>query len=66
MIERQYGHVIIVCDDCGETFMGGKGEPFEVVWADAKDEGWTVTKDGDEWVHWCHQPCEPSPARRAA
>lgn len=59
MIERQYGRIIFVCDDCGETFEA-TSRNFDEAWGEAKEEGWTVTKHGDVWVHWCHQPCEPS------
>lgn len=59
MIERQYGRIIFVCDDCGETHEASSRE-FNEAWAEARDEGWSATKDGEKWVHWCHQPCEPS------
>ena len=60
MIERQYGRIIFVCDDCGETYEASSRD-FTEAWAEARDdEGWSVTKDGETWLHWCHQPCEPS------
>jgi hypothetical protein len=58
-IERQYGRIIFVCDDCGNTFEASSRD-FEGAWHEAKEEGWTVTQKGKDWVHWCHQPCEPS------
>lgn len=58
--DRQYGHIIIECDgDCdGTTFMLGVGDPFENVWNEAKEEGWTARKDGLTWRHYCPH-CEP-------
>jgi hypothetical protein len=43
------------CDTCGtnEVFDGD----FDECIAEAKDEGWIVRKDGDEWVHYCDVGC---------
>lgn len=58
MIERQYGRIIFVCDDCGETFEATSRD-FTEAWSETKGEGWITTKQGDVWIHWCRQPCEP-------
>lgn len=53
MIDRQHGKIVIECDSCKETFAGEKGEEFDVVWAAAKRDGWTVRKIAKEWLHGC-------------
>lgn len=57
-IDRQYGRVIFICDDCGEAFEASSRD-FQEALAEMKEEGWTITKKGDDWIHWCHQPCDP-------
>lgn len=66
-VDRQYGRVIFICDDCGESYEASSRD-FTEAWAEAKDEGWTVTHAHRDapWVHWCHQPCEPSHEQEAA
>lgn len=54
MIDRQYGRIIFVCDDCGEGFEAHSRD-FDEAWQEAKEEGWTY--EGN--VHWCHKPCAP-------
>lgn len=53
MIDRQGGKIIFECDSCDETFDGGDGEEFSVVWNAAKREGWKSRKVREEWVHGC-------------
>ena len=53
MIDRQFGKVVISCDSCDETFEGEKGEPFDAIWAAAKEEGWRTRKIANEWLHGC-------------
>jgi hypothetical protein len=60
MIDRQYGFLIFVCDDCGNAHVTGTKD-FEKAWAEAKEEGWTATrKSAGGWTHWCNKPCTPS------
>ena len=60
-IDRQYGRIIIVCDDCGEGFEANSRDFAEAI-REFKDNGGLITKRGDEWVHWCREPCEPGDA----
>lgn len=52
-IERQYGEVMFVCDECGDE--GPSDESFNYMKSLAKRDGWLVTKDDetDEWIHIC-------------
>ena len=52
MIDRQFGHVIIECDSCNETFTI-ESDDFMETWNAAKREGWRSRKIGDEFVHGC-------------
>ena len=56
MIDRQHGRIIIECDACDETFEGGIGDDFDVVWPAARSEGWQARKIGDQWAHICPDP----------
>jgi Fe2+ or Zn2+ uptake regulation protein len=51
-LDRQYGHVIMCCDSCGETLEGDQGE-FDEFIAQAKRAGWRIRKIGGEWAHDC-------------
>jgi hypothetical protein len=62
-IDRQYGFLIISCDDCEHTFMGNKADDFDAVWSAARDEGWKARKVVNEWMHFCGQPCEPGESK---
>lgn len=53
MIDRQHGRIIIECDSCDETFDGGDGDEFRVVWGEAKKAGWRTRKIANEWLHGC-------------
>lgn len=52
MIDRQHGKIQIECDSCDSVYEGTSDE-FDSVWAAAKDEGWSVRKINDVWVHGC-------------
>ena len=52
MIERQHGKIQIECDSCGQVF-DGDTDDWDVVWTDAKDEGWRARKRDDKWTHAC-------------
>lgn len=53
MIERYSGMMQLVCE-CGvsqpRTY---EADEFSVMVSDAKDDGWRITKEDDEWVHTC-------------
>lgn len=53
MIDRQFNRIVIECDSCDELFSGDVGEEFEIVWAEAKREGWRTRKIANEWLHGC-------------
>lgn len=52
-IERQYGNVMLVCDECGENTEAEEGFGYMIETASA--DGWLITKDEDtdEWTHLC-------------
>lgn len=52
-IERQYNDVMLICDECGDECCAC--DSFNECLAQAKDDGWLITKDEDtdEWVHLC-------------
>lgn len=53
MIERSHGAIIIRCDFCNDHYEGSPDEDFQIVWEQAKDEGWRVAKIANEWIHEC-------------
>lgn len=58
--ERQHGMVVFICDGCDDDFESGTDDFLDAV-ASLKDEGWLITRSGDEeWRHYCpacrHQP----------
>lgn len=54
MIQREGRYISFVCDYCAAgVFESGKTD-FSAAWQEAKDEGWTCSKDEDEeWSHRC-------------
>lgn len=52
-VERQYGQVMFMCDECGDE--SDSDRSFTTVLADAKHDGWLITKDEDtdEYTHMC-------------
>lgn len=52
MIDRQHGKIQIECDSCPEVFEGENNE-WDVVWPQARREGWKTKKVGGLWVHGC-------------
>lgn len=47
MIERQYGKIIFICDECEYTEYNTLEEDFDDAIAEIRREGWTVTiQDG--------------------
>lgn len=52
-IERQYGRVMFLCDECGEE--SEDDSSFAFVLRQAKNAGWLITKeeDTDEYTHLC-------------
>lgn len=51
-IDRQFNEVIFICDTCEDTFDSGE-EDFDTAKDDMKKAGWKITKEGDEWKHYC-------------
>lgn len=45
----------IECEECGHTdaYVG----TFEECIEEAKHDGWIVTKEGYEWLHYCGENC---------
>jgi len=52
-IERAYGKVAFVCDDCETESDTQSGEDFDILLNDLKEAGWRVVKEGGEWCHYC-------------
>lgn len=51
MIDKQYGKLSLVCDNCGE---GEKGfESHSGLMSYIKDEGWKIKRIDNEWGHFC-------------
>ena len=49
MIDKQYGKLSLVCDNCGE---GEKGfESHSGLMSYIKDEGWKIKRIDNEWGH---------------
>lgn len=51
-IDRQYGKVIFICDECGdynETDKGNFQDALDVL----KKDDWLTIKEDDEWLHIC-------------
>lgn len=53
MIERAYGKIELLCDDCGDGNGVYDNDDFIEMMRDSKNAGWKTTKEGDEWVHTC-------------
>jgi hypothetical protein len=55
MIERGGGNIEMLCDECGDPLRGRvyDSDDFDILIADAKAEGWRITKEDREWVHYC-------------
>lgn len=55
MIEADstFGTFEILCDFCEESETFDTDGNFQVFIDEAKDRGWTMEKDGDEWTHRC-------------
>lgn len=52
-IERQYGRVTLICDECEEP-LGESFPEFPTMLAHAKGAGWEIKPDGDGgWTHKC-------------
>ena len=52
MIVREKGEVGLECDECGDSFWSGCSDFKEMI-EDAKEEGWRIKKDGEDWIHTC-------------
>lgn len=52
MIRKVKGELVAECNECGDEFPGGVLEWFPFI-NDMKENGWKITKDGDEWIHLC-------------
>ena len=55
-IEKQHGHVIFICDECGDDFNTDETDFLEALQA-VKDEGWLVQRNNEdtEWMHICNE-----------
>ena len=59
MIEQHSGQQQLVCD-CGfSQRLSYAGDEFDVMIADAKDDGWKIQKVSGEWTHTCPTCAEP-------
>lgn len=51
-VEREYGNIVFICDECGDDLNTGTKD-----WEEAKeiagDEGWVPIPDGNTWIHCC-------------
>jgi ribosomal protein L37AE/L43A len=52
-LDRQYGTIVFLCDDCEDRFEGAPGEEFDRVYAAARRAGWRARKIENEWMHTC-------------
>lgn len=55
-VTRDYGDVVFECDTCGEIIETHTDDFMDAL-SFAKGEGWIVSKDGDDWVHFCNRNC---------
>jgi hypothetical protein len=51
-IERIYGEIAFICDECSDTMETGEADFTEAL-ANAKMEGWVSMKVGGDWNHYC-------------
>lgn len=50
MIEREGREIYLQCDGCSAYT---ESDEFETVIAQAKREGWRISKAGSDWEHHC-------------
>lgn len=63
-IEREAGLQHLVCD-CGSSQRRTyERDEFDVMIADAKGDGWIISRAGGEWQHTCPD-CAAQPRRQA-
>lgn len=55
MIEqnRPFDDFNVTCDDCGEEENFDTDGNFKMLLADLKSHGWMITKENDQWRHYC-------------
>ena len=64
-IDRYAGRMELACDDCGNGVLRRLGpdgkrtgrtygsDEFEIMIADAKEAGWSITREDSVWRHYC-------------
>lgn len=52
MIDRQKGRLLFECDACS-TVEEFDSRDFHEAWEALKEQGWTVRKIDEAWVHGC-------------
>lgn len=54
MIDREYGEMRLVCDECGDWRQDTyEQHEFHQMIRDAREDGWTVRSGRGEWIHNC-------------
>jgi hypothetical protein len=54
VIDKQYGEIVFICDECGDDYATGFAtDEFNQAVYDLKSNDWIVVKDGDDWKHIC-------------
>lgn len=55
-IDRQFGKIIVVCDECDDQFETGESqlvEALDVMRNDPEGEKWEHQRSGDMYTHLC-------------
>ena len=60
-VERQYGKVTLICDECGDEYDWYKSADFSDLKNDAMVDGWHIEKNGEEWEHTCSHCLKHAP-----
>jgi hypothetical protein len=50
------GEITFVCDECGHEEHTDTAS-FDAAKDHIKAEGWSIRKDGSEWMHFCGDEC---------
>lgn len=66
MINRAYGKIEFICDDCEQAALGPvDANDFDILVDKAKDARWKTRKEKGEWKHYCPD-CQTTPTNRGS
>ena len=53
MIQKYKGTMELVCDKCGDNRKPYDDEEFNLMIAEAKADGWSISRQDGHWTHEC-------------